>query len=64
MKYRRMISKGQFVLCYDEKMKLVSEIGPFKTDIACFKRVAKEISSGKFKHVEAAEKVVFIKHNG
>jgi hypothetical protein len=50
-------SKGLYVLCYDEKMKLVEEIGPFKNERKVFERLKKEKLSGKYKHVEAAEKV-------
>jgi len=46
-----------YVLCYDKKMKLVDEIGPFKTDEEAFKRMHKEALKPKYRHVEVAEKV-------
>lgn len=54
---KKMISRGLYVLCYDSKMKLKSEIGPFKTEAETFARLDKEKKSGKWRHVEAAERV-------
>lgn len=55
---KKMISKGMYVLCYDNKMKLVQEFGPYYSDSAAFCRMHKEEKSGKYKHVEVAEKVI------
>jgi hypothetical protein len=55
---KRMISKGYYVLCYDQQMKLTDEIGPIKYEMSAFLEMKSRQRTGKYKHVEVAEKVI------
>jgi hypothetical protein len=54
---KQMMSIGLYVLCYGPQMQVLKEIGPFRTEGIAFEQAAKAKQSGKYAHVEVAEKV-------